>query len=133
MLSMPRSVRLLTALFALLALARPAMAASILEGTWSGGGYVQPKNGERERVSCKVVYRQLNASVHAVTATCATASMKIVQTGQLTTVREGRYVGDFANLEYKIFGRVRVTVKGNAQNVTFSSEAGTGTLALKRR
>jgi hypothetical protein len=123
----------LAAILNVLSLAQPATAASMLEGTWTGGGYVQPRNGARERVSCKVVYRRLNETVHTVTATCATASMKIVQTGELTTVREGRYIGDFANLEYKIFGRVRVIVKGNSQNVTFTSEAGEGTLALRRR
>jgi hypothetical protein len=127
-------LRLWLAAFALSVMAPSlALAASMLEGTWTGGGYVQPANGERERVTCKVVYRQISDKLHSVTATCATASMKIVQTGELTTVREDRYIGDFANIDYKVFGRVRVVVKGNSQNVTFSSEVGTGTLALKRR
>ncbi|MEZ5925672.1 MAG: hypothetical protein R3D57_14930 [Hyphomicrobiaceae bacterium] len=130
---MARTFLIVAALFTLALSAAPVGAASILEGTWSGTGYVQPRDGQRERVTCKVVYRQLNPTVHSVKATCATASMKIIQTGELSTVREGRYIGDLANLQYKIFGRVRVIVQGNNQNVTFTSEAGEGTLALKRR
>ena len=58
---------------------------------------------------------------------------KIVQTGQLTTVNESRYIGDFTNAEYNISGSVRVVVRGNTQDVTFSSSSGTGSLALKKR
>lgn len=130
---MARTLATLTALIGLAAASLPATADSILEGNWSGGGYVQPTNGQREKVTCKVNYHQLNETVHAVKATCATASMKIVQTGEVSTVREGRYIGDFANLEYNVSGSVRVVVRGNTQNVTFTSASGGGTLALKRR
>ncbi len=130
---MARSLVVLAAVVSIAASSAPAAAESILEGNWSGSGYVQPSNGERENVTCKVNYHQLNDTVHAVKATCASASMKIVQTGQISTVREGRYIGDFANLEYNISGSVRVVVSGNTQNVTFTSASGGGTLALKRR
>lgn len=111
----------------------PATADSILEGSWTGGGYVHPTNGEREKVTCRVTYHQTSDTVHSVKATCASASVKIVQTGELTTVREGRYIGDFSNAEYNISGSVRVVVTGNRQDVTFSSNSGTGSLALKKR
>lgn len=130
---MAKPLATLTTLIALVGTSMPAFADSILEGNWSGSGYVQPSNGAREKVTCKVNYHQLSDTVHSVKATCATASMKIVQTGEISTVREGRYVGDFANLEYKISGSVRVVVSGNTQNVTFTSASGGGTLALKRR
>lgn len=130
---MARSLIVLTALFTLAGATAPATAESILEGNWSGTGYVQPSNGEREKVTCKVNYHQLSDTVHSVKATCATSSMKIVQTGEISTVREGRYIGDFANLEYNISGSVRVVVSGNTQNVVFTSASGGGTLALKKR
>jgi hypothetical protein len=130
-------MRLILSAFVCLALttAAPhlASAASQLEGSWSGSGYVHPTNGEREKVTCRVVYHQTSETVHSVTATCASASAKIVQTGELTTVKDGRYIGDFTNKEYNISGSVRVVVKGNSQDVTFSSSSGTGTLALKKR
>ena len=130
---MARSLVALTALLALATPIAPALADSLLEGSWSGSGFVQPSNGQREKVTCKVNYHQLSDTVHSVKATCATSSMKIVQTGEISTVREGRYIGDFANLEYNISGSVRVTVSGNTQNVVFTSASGGGTLALKRR
>lgn len=110
-----------------------ALADSLLEGSWSGGGYVHPTNGQREKVTCRVTYHQTSETVHSVKATCASASAKIVQTGELTTVKEGRYIGDFTNAEYNISGSVRVVVSGNSQDVTFSSNSGTGSLALKKR
>lgn len=110
-----------------------AQAASLLEGSWSGTGYVHPTNGQREKVTCRVTYHQMSETVHSVKATCASASAKIVQTGELTTVKEGRYIGDFTNAEYNISGSVRVIVRGNRQDVTFSSNSGTGSLALRKR
>lgn len=128
-------MRLILPAFAALALAMPlpALAGSALEGSWSGGGFVHPTNGQREKVSCRVTYHQTSDTVHSVKATCASASAKIVQTGQLTTVNESRYIGDFTNAEYNISGSVRVVVRGNTQDVTFSSSSGTGSLALKKR
>lgn len=129
-------MRLILPAFAALALALPLPAlagSSVLEGSWSGGGYVHPTNGQREKVSCRVTYHQTSDTVHSVKATCASASAKIVQTGLLTTVNESRYIGDFTNKEYNISGSVRVVVRGNSQDVTFSSSSGTGSLALKKR
>lgn len=130
---MARLLVALAAVFTLATSAVPAVAGSLLEGNWSGSGYVQPSNGAREKVTCRVNYHQLNDTVHAVKATCATASLKIVQTGEVSTVREGRYIGDFANAEYNVSGSIRVVVNGNTQSVTFTSASGGGTLALKRR
>jgi hypothetical protein len=118
-----------------LATAMPASAGSMLEGTWSGSGIVKRSSGQPEPVTCKVKYRQTSATVHAVAAVCSTSSLKFRQTGELTTVREGSYVGEFENAEYQIEGRIRVVIKsggGNAQSVTFSSDAGVGTLVLTR-
>lgn len=110
----------------------PAIAADGLSGTWSGSGSVSPKDGKTESVRCKVTYSPEGAAV-GVSATCASASNTIRQTGSLTMVSPNKYVGDFYNSEYDISGRVRVTVSGSSQTVTFSSPRGSGSLSLSRR
>lgn len=107
--------------------------ADTLSGTWSGTGYVQPKDGQREKVRCRVSYSPQGASVVAVSATCASASTTIQQSGSLSKVSESRYVGDFYNSQYDISGRVRVSISGGSQTVSFSSPRGSGSMSLKRR
>ncbi len=113
-------------------LALPA-AAEGLSGNWSGRGYVKPKDGQRESVSCRVKYTPQGSSVVAVSATCASASTTIQQTGQLSMVSANKYVGDFYNSQYDISGRIRVTISGGSQTVTFSSDRGSGSMSLSRR
>lgn len=103
-----------------------------LSGTWSGSGYVQPKDGQREKVRCRVSYSPQGAQVVSVNATCASASVTIHQTGSLSMVSPTRYVGDFHNPEFDVSGRVRVTISGSSQTVTFSGARGGGSLSLRR-
>ncbi|HMN36786.1 MAG TPA: hypothetical protein PKD49_03620 [Hyphomicrobium sp.] len=110
-----------------------AARAETLSGTWSGSGYVLPKDGQRESVRCRVTYTPQGEKVVAVVAACASASVTIRQTGSLSKVSDSRYIGDFHNPEYDISGRVRVTVSGGTQKVTFSSVRGGGSMTLRRR
>lgn len=103
-----------------------------LSGTWSGSGSFQPKNGKSEAVRCKITYTPQGSAV-AVSAACASASATIRQTGSLTKVSDTKYVGDFYNNEYDISGRVRVTISGSSQSVSFSSAKGSGSMSLRRR
>ena len=116
-----------------LALATQAAHAVPLDGTWTGSGFVTPSSGQRERVSCRVSYSRQGPSVYAFSATCATASAKFNQSGQLTMVNESRYIGDFFNPEYNLSGRARVVVSGSRQTVTLSSQSGSGQLNLSKR
>jgi len=104
-----------------------------LQGTWSGMGYVKPTDGQRETVSCHVSYSPEGSKVVAVSATCASGSTTIHQTGQLSLVTPNRYVGDFYNSDYDISGRIRVSVSGSWQTVTFSGARGSGSLSLSKR
>lgn len=104
-----------------------------IEGSWSGGGYVKPRDGQAEKVSCRVSFRRQTPTVYSVSAKCASKSATINQTGQLLKVGSNRYVGDFHNPEFDISGRVRVVVSGSSQTVTFSSPSGGGSLSLRRR
>lgn len=106
--------------------------AETLSGTWSGSGSVSPRDGKTEAVRCKVTYSPQGSAV-GVSATCASSSTTIQQTGSLTKVSDSRYVGDFYNSQYDISGRVRVSVSGSSQTVTFSSPRGSGSLNLRRR
>lgn len=109
----------------------PAHAAD-LSGTWSGSGSVSPKDGKTEAVRCKVTYSPEGSAI-GVSATCASSSTTIRQTGSLTKVSDTKYVGDFYNSDYDISGRVRVSVSGSSQTVTFASPRGSGSLSLSRR
>lgn len=106
--------------------------ADTLSGTWSGSGSFKAKDGKSEAVRCKITYTPQGSAV-AVSAACASASATIRQTGSLTKVSDSKYVGDFYNNEYDVSGRVRVTVHGSSQSVSFSSAKGSGSMSLSRR
>ena len=110
----------------------PAAAAG-LNGTWSGSGYMEPSSGKRERVRCVVNYQRETPKVFAVSATCASSSASARQTGEVLKVRTNVYAGDFHNQQFNIRGRVRVSVSGRSQTVTFSSSDGGGRLTLRKR
>lgn len=122
--------------FALLSLTIPASAgSSVLEGSWAGEGTVQTSSGEPEAVSCKVYYWQTSATVHEVAANCTSSSFEFQQKGELTTVREGRYIGEFENEQYQIHGKLRVLISSddpNGQAVIFTSDQASGEFELKR-
>ena len=119
--------------FALCWSAGTALAASDLDGVWSGSGMVNPKDGARESVRCRVSYRQESEKVFGVSATCATRSRKIQQTGTVLKVGPASYVGEFYNPGYDVSGRVRVVVQGSTQTVTFQSARGSGSVTLRRK
>ena len=110
-----------------------ASAAGALDGVWSGSGEVNPKDGAKETVRCRIQYRRESEKVYGVTATCATRSRKIQQTGKVLKATATSYVGDFYNPSYDVSGRVRVVVRGTTQTVTFQSARGTGSVSLRKR
>ncbi|MES0385660.1 MAG: hypothetical protein ABUJ98_13895 [Hyphomicrobium sp.] len=107
--------------------------AASLEGTWSGSGMANPKDGKPEKLRCRISYSRHSEKVYSVAAACATTSVKFRQTGKLLKVSPTRYVGDFYNPEYDVSGRVRVIVRGSAQTVTFKSARGNGSATLSKR
>jgi hypothetical protein len=107
--------------------------AASLEGVWSGSGVVNPKDGPREKVRCRISYRRESEKVFGLTATCATRSNKFQQTGKLLMVSATSYVGDFHNPAHDVSGRVRVIVRGSRQTVTFQSARGSGRVTLRKR
>lgn len=129
-----RSLQIFSALFlALFFIPSVSADAAGLRGTWSGAGYFHAKAGKRERVRCIVRYDQETVRVFGVQATCASSAGSIRQTGEVLKIRNNTYAGDFYNRQFDIRGRVRVTVKGGRQTVTFSSSDGGGRLTLSKR
>lgn len=110
-----------------------ASAESGLAGTWSGNGYVMPKDGARESVRCRVRFNKQSSTVYSVAAQCEGSATSVNQTGEVIEVSGGRYAGDFYNSQYDISGRVRVQMNGNHQTVTFSGSRGQGSLSLTRQ
>lgn len=103
------------------------------EGLWRGSGYVNPAEGQRERVRCRVIYSRVSAQRYEVTARCATQAVNIDQVGEVRRTGRSSFSGTFYNVEYNVRGRIRVRVKGNRQSVTLSSPQGTGQLTLFKR
>lgn len=129
----PASALLVPALGLIFIGAGNALAASGLEGNWSGNGYVLPKDGARESVRCRVHFAKQSATVYAVTAQCEGSATTVNQTGEVIEVSGGRYTGDFYNAQYDISGRIRIQLNGNRQSVTFSGARGQGGLSLTRQ
>lgn len=104
-----------------------------IEGSWPGGGFAEVASGQRERVKCRVRYTRESPTVFGVSAVCASASVKLTQTGTVSRVASDRYVGDLYNPEFGVSGRVRIVVSGGRQAVTMSSSQGSGSLSLSRQ
>lgn len=103
-----------------------------LEGSWSGGGQIVFPSGEKERARCRASFRRQGGSSYGMSATCATASVRVQQTAQVTRVSGNRYRGEFFNAEYGISGSVRITVSGNRLNASLAGAGGTAEFALSR-
>ena len=129
-----KTFRIFAALFlAHLVLSATAASAASLGGTWAGAGYIHPAAGDRQRVRCVVRYDRESTKVYGVRATCASSAGSIRQTGEVLKIRSNMYVGDFYNQQFDIRGRVRVSITGGRQTVTFSSSDGSGRLTLSKR
>lgn len=133
------SRRFLTALFATAAITTAAVSvgparaeAGELSGSWSGGGAVVFNTGSKEKARCKASFSKTGSSSYSMNAICATASGKASQSAILRRVGGNSYAGSFRNPEYNVTGSIRVTVSGNRQTVSMSSDAGTASLSLSR-
>ncbi len=113
--------------------ATPARAGSgDLSGAWSGSGAVVFNTGSKEKARCKANFSKTGSSSYSMSATCATASGKASQSAILRKTGGNSYAGSFRNPEYNVTGSIRVTVSGNHQTVSMSSDAGTASLSLSR-
>lgn len=110
----------------------PAFAGSELSGAWSGGGSVVYSTGSKEKARCRAQFKSTGGSSYAMNATCATASGKVAQSATLRKTGANSYSGSFRNPDYNVTGSIRVTVSGNSQSVSMSSDAGTASFSMSR-
>ena len=103
-----------------------------LEGTWNGSGTMQTMDKAPQKLTCRIKYRRETEKVYKMAAKCVTISTAINQTGQLLKVNAGVYVGEFHVATYDISGRVRVTIDGDVQTMSFKSSRANGSVTLTK-
>lgn len=103
-----------------------------LEGAWSGGGHIVFPSGEREHARCRAHFRRQGGSSFDMSATCATPSVKVQQSAEITRVSSDRYRGEFQNQEYGISGSIRITINGNTLNASLNGGGGSAQFNLRR-
>lgn len=122
------------ALASLAAGASPTAAAEggELSGSWSGGGTAVFASGKTEKARCRASFFQSGGSSYQMSATCATPSAKVAQSATLVKVGANKYSGHWHNAEYNVSGSIRITVSGRTLSASLSSEAGSGSLQLRK-
>lgn len=122
----------LTLLLLFAGVAVPAETSS-LAGSWGGAGWVSFASGNKEKARCRAQYTRDGSGSYELRATCATASGSASQTATIYEVSPDRFSGPFHNLEYNVFGSIRIEVHGNSQSVTLYGDSGSASLTLSRR
>lgn len=103
-----------------------------LDGTWSGGGRVVFPSGETEQVRCRATFKRQSGGTVGMTATCATASVRLDQVGKVQQVAANVYAGEFQNAEYGISGSIRITVQDSRMVASLAAGGGSARLTLSR-
>lgn len=116
------------AMFTVPALAEPGD----LSGAWSGSGAVIYNTGAKEKARCRATFSHSGGTAYSMSATCATASGKVVQSASLRKVGGNSYSGRFKNPEYNVEGTIRVTVGGNSLSVSTTGDGASASLSMHR-
>jgi hypothetical protein len=103
-----------------------------LQGSWSGSGRITLPSGATERARCRATFRKQAARTFSMSAVCATASVRVVQTARLQQVSASGFAGVFYNREYDISGTIRVNLQGKRLSAFLSGGGGRGTFNLTR-
>lgn len=126
--------QIFTCLFviALATLPEAASAASIV-GNWSGSGRATLKNGEVERVRCRIKYDQGSGRTFVIYVDCSHSNGTFQVSGRVVQHSDTSYSGRLYSDQYSVSGQVSVKVSGNSQTLTATSKKGTATVSLKKR
>jgi hypothetical protein len=103
-----------------------------LEGSWSGGGRVILPSGDSERARCRASFRRQSANRFAMSAVCATPSVRVAQTAGVTRTSGNRFAGTFYNSEYGISGSIAITVNGDRLRASLTGGGGSAYFSLRR-
>lgn len=108
-----------------------ASAQDAIAGSWSGSGTVVLPSGGTEQARCRATFRP-SGNGASMSATCATASVRVNQVAEISRVAPGRYRGDFRNDEFGISGSIRIVVSGNSLSASLNGGGGTAQFDLSR-
>jgi hypothetical protein len=93
---------------------------------------MQAMDNPPQKLTCRIKYKRETDKVYKLAAKCVTISTAINQTGKLLKVNPGVYVGEFQVATYDISGRVRVTINGGVQTMSFKSSRASGSVTLTK-
>lgn len=65
-------------------------------------------------------------------AVCATASTRVVQSGEVARIAANRFSGEIYNPEYSVSGSITITVRGNRLSASLTGGGGSGYFNLSR-
>lgn len=102
-----------------------------LAGSWKGGGTWTYTSGATERARCRATFSPSGKAAYDVSATCATQSGTVSQTG-FVRGSGGTFRGTFYNPEFDTSGKIVISVSGGSQVVRLSSSKGSGVIRLSR-
>lgn len=102
-----------------------------LSGSWKGGGTFTYSSGAKESARCRAIFKPSGKSAYDVSATCATQSGTVSQTGFVRGTGSN-YRGTFYNPEFDTSGKIAISVSGGSQVVRLSSPKGSGVIRLSR-
>jgi hypothetical protein len=126
--ALPTATLLLVALAASAADSASANPFEKLDGSWSGGGTVNPLKGKPERVSCRATYKVEGAAV-AQTLRCAGADYKFDATSNLT-YQAGTISGSWNEDNHAAAGDLSGTASGNSVRARISGDKFSGRLSI---
>ena len=106
---------------------------SDISGLWQGPGYATLKNGKKVFVRCRVNYDRESEIVFSVKSVCATRSVRLLQSGSISSLGGEKFIGQIRNDEYDLDGRVRVVRTGKKMVVRIFGDTGTARLLLTKR
>jgi hypothetical protein len=110
----------------------PAMGQQVnIAGSWNGNGTVKLPSGNTENVRCRATFNQSGTSA-TMRASCASPSVRVNQTAELTRVSGNRFSGDFVNSEYGVSGSIKITLNGNSMSAALAGGGGSAFLNLSR-
>ncbi|MGD9867621.1 MAG: hypothetical protein AB7U38_06450 [Hyphomicrobiales bacterium] len=97
---------------------------SVLAGNWQGSGTLEPMEGSKERVICRVNYSVSDSSINQ-SINCAGTDYRIDATGNFSYA-EGKLSGHWSEANYGASGSATGTVTGSTVFVRINGDKFTG-------
>lgn len=97
---------------------------AVMAGNWQGSGTLEPIEGSKERVICRVSYVVSGTSI-SQTINCAGTDYRIAATGNYS-YSDGKLSGNWSEATYGASGSASGTISGNTVFVRINGEKFTG-------